>query len=121
MHTEIRYYRRSCLARVWKRLVPACPKQRMQPCWECLETTHVLLSGFCRSLAWLRWLRGAGGGSARGPHPWYGLADRSYDAGDLYCHIKLLGYDRVLYLERNTGWLRQGYRIATRYEKAAAN
>ncbi|MDE0673078.1 MAG: transposase [Caldilineaceae bacterium] len=70
------------------------------------------------------------------------LADRSYDDDDLRRYIVAQGaesviprrrnrwapidYDRVLYRERNIversiGWLKQGRRIATRYEKTAAS
>ena len=70
------------------------------------------------------------------------LAVRSHDDYELRRYIVVQGaepvipgrrnrtvpsdYDRVLYRERNLversiGWLKQGHRIATRYEKAAAS
>ena len=81
-------------------------------------------------------------GLLEGVRPDYVLADRSYDDDDLRRYIVAQGaesviprrrnrwapidYDRVLYRERNIversiGWLKQGRRIATRYEKTAAS
>ncbi len=81
-------------------------------------------------------------GLREGVRPDSVLADRSYDDDDLRRYIVAQGaepvipgrrhrrepiaYDRVLYRERNLversiGWLKQGRRMATRYEKTAAS
>lgn len=81
-------------------------------------------------------------GQLEGYDPDYVLAARSYDDDELRRYIVAQGaesvipgrrnrtvpidYDRVLYRERNVversiGWLKQGCRVATRYEKTAAS
>ena len=66
-----------------------------------------------------------------------GSADRAYDANDLRCFSVAqeaepvipgrrnrkvpVEYDQMRYWERGIGWLKQCRRLATRFEKTAAN